>query len=66
MMPEITARKRLRKKVLDRWENEGGSLCDTSPEPSAKLSSACDPDGAAGDDPQDRPSAADHRSGKKK
>lgn len=26
MMPDPTARKRLKKKMLDRWENEGGSI----------------------------------------
>ena len=25
-MPEYTARKRLKKKMLDRWENEGGRV----------------------------------------
>jgi hypothetical protein len=25
-MPEQSARKRLKKKMLDRWENEGGSI----------------------------------------
>jgi hypothetical protein len=27
-MPDRISRKRLKKKVLDRWENEGGRLCD--------------------------------------
>ena len=26
-MPDPIARKRLKKKMLDRWENEGGSDC---------------------------------------
>jgi hypothetical protein len=26
MMPDPIARKRLKKKMLDRWENEGGSI----------------------------------------
>jgi hypothetical protein len=28
MAEDSTSRKRLKKKVLDRWENEGGRLCD--------------------------------------
>lgn len=27
-MEDSASRKRLKKKVLDRWENEGGRLCD--------------------------------------
>lgn len=26
-MPDYISRQRLKKKVLDRWENEGGRLC---------------------------------------
>lgn len=39
MMGDSTSRKRLKKKVLDRWENEGGRLCDdptTAPESSSR------------------------------
>jgi hypothetical protein len=28
MEEDVTSRKRLKKKFLDRWENEGGRLCD--------------------------------------
>ena len=28
-MPDPIARKRLKKKMLDRWENEGGAIADT-------------------------------------
>ena len=28
MEEDITSRRRLKKKFLDRWENEGGRLCD--------------------------------------
>jgi hypothetical protein len=27
-MPDYTARRRLKKKMLDRWENEGGIVCN--------------------------------------
>jgi len=30
-MPDYTSRKRLKKKVLDRWENEGGMIPDVQP-----------------------------------
>jgi len=40
-MPDPTARKRLKKKMLDRWENEGGSIgADTTSEDSSKPTSA--------------------------
>ncbi len=32
-MPDYASRKRHKKKVLDRWENEGGRLCDAPPVP---------------------------------
>lgn len=40
-MPDFVSRKRLKKKVIDRWENEGGNLAgqkaaDSSPPPKRK------------------------------
>lgn len=29
-MPDLISRKRLKKKALDRWENEGGRVCTDS------------------------------------
>jgi len=29
-MPDLSSRKRLKKKALERWENEGGSICADS------------------------------------
>jgi hypothetical protein len=37
------ARKRLKKKVLDRWENEGGRICDPAPAPAGTVD-PCDPE----------------------
>jgi hypothetical protein len=31
MMPDPNARKRLKKKMLDRWENEGGRIAADTP-----------------------------------
>ena len=32
-MPDPVSRMRLKKKVIDRWENEGGKLCDDLSKP---------------------------------
>ena len=40
-MPDVTARKRLKKKMLDRWENEGGAItADTTTSDDTCLTSA--------------------------
>lgn len=31
-MPDYISRKKLKQKVLDRWENEGGRICDEQTE----------------------------------
>ena len=39
-MEDYNSRKRLRRKVLDRWENEGGRLCEDSQKPPERVQAA--------------------------
>ena len=53
-MPDRIGRKRLKKKMLDRWENEGGSIAaDTTSADASRPTSADKSDGGKRSSPSD-------------
>jgi hypothetical protein len=58
-MPDPIARKRLKKKMLDRWENEGGAIAaDTTTADDNRLTSEDKRRGKKLSSPRDNPTAS--------
>jgi hypothetical protein len=66
-MPDPIARKRLKKKMLDRWENEGGSIAtDTASADASRPSNADKADGRKRSSTSDKVTAGAPASPKKR
>jgi hypothetical protein len=66
-MPDPIARKRLKKKMLDRWENEGGSIAtDTTSADASRPSNANKAQGKKLSSPSDSSTAGAPASPKKR